>query len=180
MKPWKGWYHINGNTYGTWLRGDPRGWRARHHREHCDGDYKNPPPPGKYDALYQQSKRLMKHNPVLLDRAAQELAGRALVEMLDMQNIPVIALSLDKRHYHILAKFPDNKVRPVIGRAKKHAYHVLRNQGHQGPVWGKRARVLPVRNRQHQVNVYHYIIDHQKRGSWVWTFKEGLHWTTKK
>ena len=30
--PWNDWYHCNGNTYGTWLRGDPRGFRERRHR----------------------------------------------------------------------------------------------------------------------------------------------------
>ena len=63
MSPWNDWYHTTAHTYGTWLRGDARGWRARHHREHVDGDYRNPPPKGKYDALYQYSKSLMKRDP---------------------------------------------------------------------------------------------------------------------
>jgi len=36
------WNPINGNTYGTWLRGDARGWRARQNREHYEGDDKKP------------------------------------------------------------------------------------------------------------------------------------------
>jgi hypothetical protein len=118
----------------------------------------------------------MRGNPVLLDRSAREVAGRALVEMLDMQGIQVIALSLDARHYHILAKFCDTNVRPIVGRAKKHAYHELRNRGHEGALWATRNRVLPVRNREHQVNVFRYIVDHGKRGAWVWTFREGIYW----
>ena len=42
MLPWNDWYHCTTHTYGSWLRGDRRGWRARHHREHVQGDYKNP------------------------------------------------------------------------------------------------------------------------------------------
>ena len=38
MKAWRGWYHVTGGTYGSWLPGDPRGWRARGRREHVDGD----------------------------------------------------------------------------------------------------------------------------------------------
>src|SRR5690349_5207107 len=45
------WFHCTTHTYGTWLRGDPRGWRSRNHREHVDGDYKHPPSNGKYDPL---------------------------------------------------------------------------------------------------------------------------------
>ena len=33
---WNGWYHVTGGTYGTWLRGDGRGWRDRKHRTHVD------------------------------------------------------------------------------------------------------------------------------------------------
>jgi hypothetical protein len=28
------WYHIIMSTYGSWLYGDARGFRTRHHREH--------------------------------------------------------------------------------------------------------------------------------------------------
>jgi hypothetical protein len=34
VKPWCDWYHIMCNTFGTWLPGDPKGFRTRHHREH--------------------------------------------------------------------------------------------------------------------------------------------------
>ena len=44
-QPWQSWYHCNGTFKGNWLRGDERGWRSRNHREHVEGDYKNPPPP---------------------------------------------------------------------------------------------------------------------------------------
>lgn len=45
IQPWNDWYHIMCHTYGTWLPGDPRGFRTRHHREHVEGDYKSPPHP---------------------------------------------------------------------------------------------------------------------------------------
>ena len=54
------WFHCTTHTYGAWLYGDPRGFRTRHHREHVEGDYKNPPPKGKYDRQYQRSKKLLK------------------------------------------------------------------------------------------------------------------------
>src|SRR5687768_17438019 len=63
-QPWNDWYHVTVHVYGSWLRGDPKGWRSRHHREHCEGDYRNPPPTGKYDHLYELSKSLMKRDPI--------------------------------------------------------------------------------------------------------------------
>src|SRR4029079_6566514 len=47
IEPWNAWYHVTNHVCGSWVRGDPRGWRSRHHREHVDGDYKNPPPTGE-------------------------------------------------------------------------------------------------------------------------------------
>jgi hypothetical protein len=49
VRPWHDWYHCVANTYGTWLPGDPRGWRSCHHRERVEGD----------DALLARSKSLM-------------------------------------------------------------------------------------------------------------------------
>src|SRR4051812_22286516 len=59
MEAWNDWLHVSGSTYGTWLRGDPRGWRSRRHREHCEGDYKNPPPKGEFDEEFERSKELL-------------------------------------------------------------------------------------------------------------------------
>ena len=54
------WFHCTVHTYGAWLHGSARGFRTRHHREHIEGDYKNPPPQGMYDDKLQRSKELLK------------------------------------------------------------------------------------------------------------------------
>src|SRR5262245_34899553 len=75
---WRNWYHAMGNTYATWPPGDPRGWRSWRHREHCEGDYKHPPPPGKHDDLLRRSLKLMKRAPVLLTPRQRVIAARAM------------------------------------------------------------------------------------------------------
>lgn len=117
MLAWNGWYHVNGNTYGTWLRGDSRGWRARHHREHVDGDYKDPPPAGTYDRLLARSRWLMTREPVHLSGAARKLACRVMVESLRRDGVEVIALCVDDHHFHLLARFP--KPRGRLGEEHK-------------------------------------------------------------
>jgi len=179
MKAWNGWYHVNGNTYGTWLRGDPRGWRARWHREHVEGDYKKPPPPGIFDTLYQQSKRLLKTQPVRLRPSQQVAGGRAFVEKLIELDVEVLSFALDAIHYHFLARFPDGEVRQRVGKAKKNASHILRAYDLPGTVWAKKCRALPVSDRRHQVNVFRYIVNHRKAHAWVWTFREGMYWLNK-
>lgn len=173
MKAWNGWYHVNGNTYGTWLRGDPRGWRARWHREHVDGDYKHPPPPGTGDALLRRSKSVMNKPPVRLTREQRALAGREMVLKLLEQNVQIIALAVTAVHYHLLLKIPDAQVRWRVGLAKKHASHELSKVGLPGTVWAKKCRALPIQDRAHQVNVFEYIQEHATEGAWVWTFRDG-------
>ncbi|MGB3086668.1 MAG: hypothetical protein WBC53_02880 [Phycisphaerae bacterium] len=176
MHAWCGWYHVNGNTYGTWLPGDPRGWREKHHRRHVNGDYKNPPPPGSGDRLHTYARSRLKWPPVRLSPVEREIVGESLVEMLTRQDVEVLAVCVDAVHFHILAKFPDSDVRPRVGRAKKHAYHVLRDHGRVRKLWGRGCRALPITDRKHQLNVFRYISRHRDKGAWVWTFGEGLYW----
>ena len=79
MAAWNNWYHVNGNTYGTWLPGDPRGWRERGHKKHVAGDYKSPPPAGSGDGMQRYAKGLMKQPPVhLTHRQRRSQDGRWL------------------------------------------------------------------------------------------------------
>lgn len=176
MDAWNGWYHVNGNTYGTWLPGDARGWREKGHKKHVEGDYKNPPPRGAGDALHRHAESLLKHAPVHLSSAYRQIAGQALVEMLLYQDIEVIALSVGTVHYHALGRFPDKQVRPHVGRAKRHATFVLRDHGHQTRVWTEKCKVTPIADRQHQLNAFDYICRHAKESAWLWTFREGIYW----
>ncbi len=177
MDAWNGWYHVNGNSYGTWLPGDPRGWRSKRHKRHVAGDYKAPPPPGTDDAVFQYSRGQLKKPPVHLTAAQRQTAGQAMVEMLVDHKVEVIALCLNEAHFHLLTRFPDKEVRPLVGTAKRHAFYVLRDQGHSGRLWTMKCKVTPIRDRQHQVNVFHYICRHGGEGAWAWTFRDGLSWT---
>ena len=105
MTAWSNWLHCCGSTYGEWLRGDPRGWRARHHREHVKGDYKAPPPRGKYDELYAESKRLMKRERVKRTPEQRAVACRVIVESLLFHQVEVLAVAVSAKHWHVLARF---------------------------------------------------------------------------
>ena len=174
MRAWRGWYHVNGNTYGTWLPGDPRGWRSRHGKVHVDGDYHNPPPAGGGDARLRRSRRLMKRPPVYLASKQRRVAVEALVGRLLLERYDLLAAAVTNVHYHILARFPDDEVRQPVGRAKKHASHELGKLGLPGTVWAVRCRPWPIQDRAHQLNTFHYIVDHIHQGGAVWTFRDGL------
>jgi hypothetical protein len=160
------------STYGTWLRGDPRGWRSRHHREHVEGDYRNPPPAGKYDALFEWSKKLMNRDPVHIREELRGLIVSESVARLRRGGIEVIVVSFDDHHLHALLRARDHNPRHWVGLAKKHTSLLLRQLGLSpnptGGIWAKRCKAKPVGDRAHQLNATRYILDHEKRGAAVW------------
>jgi REP element-mobilizing transposase RayT len=161
------------STYGTWLRGDPRGWRARHHREHVEGDYKNPPPPGPHDDLYERSKQLMKREEVRVEDASlRRLVVDEFVARLVQDGLGVVIASFDDHHLHVLVQCPGDDPRHRVGLAKKHTSLLLRQRGlhlsDEGGLWAKRSKNEPVVNRSHQLNTTLYILNHEERGAEVW------------
>jgi REP element-mobilizing transposase RayT len=170
---WK-WFHLTTHTYGAWLYGSPRSFRTRHHCEHIEGDYKNPPPPGKYDKQFQRSKRLLKQEPVKLSPEWRKVIGLALIEKLQALGAQVLTVCVGATHIHVLAKMPPGPVpRTWVGRAKKHAHFICKEKGWTGKLWAIRGKVQPIKDRQHQLNTFQYILDHIHEGAWVWDFRKG-------
>ncbi|MDX2119252.1 MAG: hypothetical protein SFY96_13815 [Planctomycetota bacterium] len=170
-QPWNDWYHITGSTYGSWLRGDPRGWRTRHHREHVAGDYKNPPKPGTWENLYELSKELMiPREAVRLSPQARQVACDVFASALTFHAHDVVAIAIGRIHYHVLARLRDHNPRKWIGIAKSRSARALSESGHCDPggVWGLRCRCWPILDRAHQVATARYIIRHASEGAAIW------------
>ncbi len=102
--PWNNWYHCMANTYGTWLPGDPRGWRTRKHRRHIEGDYKSPPREN-HAPLHRQSQALMKRPPVHLSPAARARAVDLLRLAFERWRVEPLVISVSAMHMHVLARF---------------------------------------------------------------------------
>ena len=189
---WRGWYHLMANTYGMWLPGDPRGFRTRDHREHVEGDYRNPPPKDEYDQRWRQSRQSMKQKPVHLCPQARvpavECIRHALVEV---HGIEVLTVAINEVHLHLLARFPrDLAGRPIesgsrtsavgdpprhyLGIAKQWAAKTLYARGlvESAKVWARKGKIKPIADREHQVHVFHYILDHIDQGAAVWSFRD--------
>jgi hypothetical protein len=112
VRPWRNWYHCGGNTYGSWPLGDARGSRTRHHRLHIIGDYRFPPPPRYYERLLQRSLHLLKHKPLLLGDEVRPVVARSLVDDLAQRQVEVLAISVSRMHFHLLARFVPVDVDP--------------------------------------------------------------------
>lgn len=189
---WHNWYHTVGSTYGTWIRGDPRGFRTYRHRMHVDGDYRNPPPPGVYAPLFEHVKRSLRYPPVKLDPAQRRHLCRALVRQLLDDGVQVIALAVCVNHFHMLIRCPqldeatrrryeqsllrdgrDPAPRHYVGLARKAASESLHAAGLKpaSPVWALRPKMEPIRDRGHQVNTGLYIQGHVEQGAAVYCIK---------
>jgi len=126
-----------------------------------------------YDRLEEYSRGIMKSEPVILTAVQRAAVCNAMVEKLTGCDVRVIALSVGAKHYHILAQFPDARVRHWVGLAKRHSSRILGEFGLPGRLWARKCRALPIVDRSHQVNTFEYILAHRKQGSCVWTFRDG-------
>ena len=164
------WCHVTVTTYGNWLPGDPRGFRTWDHREHVQGDYKQPPQED-YRARHHHARQSQTQAAVLLTPDQQRAVTLALRERLSAADATVVCVGMSRCHGHILAKFPPGDVRIPVGLAKKHAWFRLHEAGRNGRLWGKRCGVKTIADRAHQMNVYRYIIKHeQQEGAFVWAW----------
>ena len=146
------WFHVVLSTYGSWLPGDPRGFRTRNHREHIEGDYKNPPPAGLYEARHRRSQALMRAPACRFSHELRPVVGLALVERLQALGSVVYCVAVCAQHVHLLAKVPYCETQDWIGHAKRHAWFEARQQGWNCKMWAKKGKFVPVTNRHHLEN----------------------------
>jgi len=159
-------YHITWGTYGSWLPGDPRGFRTRHHRQHVDGDYHHPPPPGTYNGLHTHVRRCLKQPPVLIPRDLRETVGRGCLDRFAAEGVAVAALSIGGAHAHAAVECPAIGLKQMVGRVKKVSSHGVRERL-PGRLWQGGCRPVRVRDASHWRNVIDYIAAHAP-GAWVW------------
>lgn len=103
-----------GNTFGTWLPGDPRGFRTRRHEEHVEGDYRFPPPPGYYDGLFERCREEMPRDAVFIAVELRAMACRIFAGALRFHRVEVVELSMGGCHWHLLAWFVPVGVDPYV------------------------------------------------------------------
>jgi len=176
------------NTYGTWLPGDPRGFRTRGHREHVDGDYKRPPT-HDYSGRHKRARQQMKRLPVVLGVPARPVALQAIRHALvEVHELELIAIAVGAVHMHLLGKFPPaqkptdlirglratDPVRHYVGIAKKESAKRLAETElvERGGVWARRGKIVRIKDQRHQRNVFQYILDHADEGAAVWSFRD--------
>ncbi len=118
-------YFITIRTYGTWLRGDERGWIDLHHSRYGS-------PYGEPDALLEATHQArMKHPPVTLNRKSRQIVHEALIDVCNHINHRLHEKSVRTQHCHIvLAAHPNgSRAAPapekLVGILKSRATRLL-------------------------------------------------------
>jgi REP element-mobilizing transposase RayT len=114
----------------------------------------------------------MTREPVYLtDRSLRMTACAEMIASLLRHDVQVIVLSVDRVHFHLLARFPAHDPRKFVGIAKKDSSRFLTDSGafEPGGIWAKKSECVPVKNRGHQLKAAKYIADHYKKGAVVWS-----------
>lgn len=166
------WFHCILTTYGAWLPGDPRGFRTRHHREHVEGDYCSPPPIGLYDARHARSRQLMPFKAVQLAVEERTWLGTASVEFLQARCDTLLSIAVSGQHLHFQLRCERSRIIATLGELKRHLWYIRREHAGDKRLWGRGRKIVPIRSRQHQRRVYHYIMNHASQGAWVWSYRD--------
>jgi REP element-mobilizing transposase RayT len=168
---WNNWFHVTSHTYGTWLPGDPRGWRTRHHRVDAPGDYRHAPLPlEQTQGLHEQARRAMTRPAVHLSTISQKVVISSMREACASQDVDLAAICVDDHHVHALIRCTNQDPRLVFGIAKKDSARRLSTAGLVAPggTWGVRSHITPIVDREHQVVCVNYIVGHGSRGATIW------------
>ncbi len=95
-------------TYGSWLRGDHRGWVDR------TGQVHDPAP-----TLESSDRRRMKDSPFLFQEDELLNVGRMIGESLENRlGVSLLALSLDRWHVHFVIGPTTHSIGQVVKCAK--------------------------------------------------------------
>jgi REP element-mobilizing transposase RayT len=171
--PGKRWYHVTFSTYNSWLPGDPRGFRSKHHRIHSSGDHRNPPPKGEHAGLHAHAKAIS-GRPVILETAQRITVGKAVVQNLLKHGHDILVISVSAMHVHTLAQLSEDlqQAKDAVGFAKLSASIRIKDDV-PGQVWARGCKPKPIRDEIHHRNTFGYICRHLDEGAWVWTFRDG-------
>jgi hypothetical protein len=124
---WDDWVAVIVSTHGTWLPGDPRGFRDHDHRIHSSGDSKRPPPSGEHAGLHRYARRHADPEVVIppeLHPPVAETFGEKLLAI----GCPPRILAIGKVRGHILFSVGAADAKLIIGRAKQLASHRVRDR----------------------------------------------------
>ncbi len=166
------WF-VTWTTYGSWLPGDPRGFRTFRGKEYV-------PPPERYakdgEPVYDANQYAQRYakakeqvpDEVRLTPAEQKLVCDAVVAQLEELRIPTHIIAVGPIHIHLIARFGTHLIRPTVGRLKSFATRALPNPGCRKRVWTKNCHMQSLNDDAALANATKYVGDHLDEGAIIW------------
>jgi hypothetical protein len=138
------WRHVVINTHCTWLHGDDRGFRSRHHRVHSSGDYRNPPS-----------------------------SGQSFCWHFSRPECSPFGVAVGKVHKHAVVELPKDlrRVKRIIGEAKRYASRAV-TISLPGAIWSANGEFVPILRADHLKAAYEYDLYKQGPGAWTWPWRD--------
>jgi len=178
------WWLVTWRTYGSWLPGDPRGFRTWRRREYV------PPPrdeaesgepiydPSAYKERYEEARERLTAPAVCLTLADRQKVCSALVAEIDRVRIVPATLAVAESHIHFVAQFGDLRIRPVVGRLKAAATLAIKQQGPtDAPVWAAGCHMKSLYGEDDFVAAFRYVQQHGCEGAVVHKWDSNIEWT---
>lgn len=172
------WWLVTWNTYGTWLPGDPRGFRTWRGHTYV-------PPPRRYAApgepTYDRRKFADVHaralnktsDAVRLVPPHRQVAMAAIVQDIAQLPLRPAILAVGGEHVHFLAKFGSLKIRQTVGRLKSEATRAIKQADPAflpKRTWAKECHMRRLDDERAYCNAYAYIQRHINEGAAIHTW----------
>jgi hypothetical protein len=167
------WWLITWTTYGTWLPGDPRGFRTWRAQQYVA-------PPARYAAngeptySARQFRALHQKNldacqPTVLNGRWQQIVLESLRSELDTIAVDSAIVAIAPTHVHWLARFGPLGIRPIVARLKAAATRALHGNGMDANrVWAKGCSMKSLRGQNAFDNAFAYVERHRSEGAVIY------------
>jgi hypothetical protein len=166
------WWLVTWTTYGSWLPGDPRGFRTWRGRQYV-------PPPKRYAApgepTYDPRPHASRHRSIAeqtemvqLTSEQQQIAMTALIG--DMAVLPVTpaCVAIDAQHVHLLTEFGRLNIRNTVARLKSVITRALGGRLQSVKrFWATGCHMRSLPDDAAYRNALHYVCRHREQGAMV-------------
>ena len=163
------------HNYGTWLPGDPRGFRDRHGRIESHGDYKRPPPKGEHEGLHRYAKRVSNREVVLTTPELRREVCDALLATIQILDCRAIVITVCRVHVHLVVELPkDFSERDAALTKIKTKSSALVINKLASRLWARKWKTVLIEDEAHREQELIYVRDRQGPFNCTWTHRDGF------
>ncbi len=144
-------YFITWTTYGSWLPGDERGWRAR-----GKPGIQQPDPKRK-----ERAERLMSGDPVVLTLPQRTVVETTIKAHCDIRHWNLHAVNARTNHVHVVVTAEAEPAKVMDQLKAWCSRHLNEQDGGKKRWWTYHGSLEPINDEEHLVNAIQYTLERQ-------------------